>query len=251
MPSRRLTSPDPSIRADVQARSTARLPPLVSRLARTPQLVDLLPRLHQHAVESVGGCRSLLFQHNPRNGGLQATSGFGLDELRPDTWTPGPSENAIIADTFAVKQPVFVEHVAATMPDLFGRLGAPEVLLLPLLQGTQRVGLLAIGFERGSGPLRTWDTAQEIADGVLTTLELFRLRRNEELQREVRELFDQVSASLSTTLNLASGLDLFCRHATRLFGADRTSVWLHDRRSRHLTLLASSGSDQGTPGAQV
>jgi PAS domain S-box-containing protein len=252
MPSRRLTSPaDSSLSADVRAPSATRLPPLVSLLARTPQLVDLLPRLHQHAVESVGGCRSLLFQHNPRNGGLQATSGFGLDELRPDTWTPGPGESAVIADAFAVKQPMFVEKVAATMPDLFGRLGAPEVLLLPLLQGTQRVGLLAIGFERGSGPPRNWDAAQAIADGVLTTLELFRLRRNEELQREVRELFDQVATSLSTTLNLASGLDLFCRHATRLFGADRTSVWLHDRRSRHLTLLASSGNDQGTPGVQV
>ena len=32
---------------------------------------------------STGGVCSLLFEHNPRNGVLQATSGFGLDALRP------------------------------------------------------------------------------------------------------------------------------------------------------------------------
>jgi hypothetical protein len=90
MPSRRLTSPaDSSLSADVRAPSATRLPPLVSLLARTPQLVDLLPRLHQHAVESVGGCQSLLFQHNPRNGGLQAASGFVWTSCGPALNQPG------------------------------------------------------------------------------------------------------------------------------------------------------------------
>ena len=51
---------------------------LVSLLAHTPRLTDLLPHLHQHALDVTGGTRSLLFEHNPRNGAMQATSGFGL-----------------------------------------------------------------------------------------------------------------------------------------------------------------------------
>ena len=64
----------------------------MSLLARTPRLIDLLPHLHQHALDVTGGSCSLLFEHNPRNGVMQATSGFGLDELRTDPWMPGPAK---------------------------------------------------------------------------------------------------------------------------------------------------------------
>ena len=47
------------------------------------------------------------------------------------------------------------------------------------------------------------------------------------------------------TLQLAAGLDIFCHGAKRLFGADRTSVWIHDRRARSLVLRASTDSAQG------
>ena len=36
---------------------------------------------------------------------------------------------------------------------------------------------------------------------------------------------------------------MFCHGAKPLFGADRTSVWLHDRRARHLVLEASSDAE--------
>jgi len=65
-------------------------PPLTSLLAHSTTPADLLPHLHQHALDVTGGTRSLLFQHNPRNGALQATSGFGLETLRTDPWLPGP-----------------------------------------------------------------------------------------------------------------------------------------------------------------
>src|SRR3989442_796000 len=63
--------------------------PLVALLARTSRLIDLLPHLHQHAIDVTGGDCSLLFEFNPGNGVMQATSGFGLDELRTDPWSPG------------------------------------------------------------------------------------------------------------------------------------------------------------------
>src|SRR5204863_3084618 len=39
---------------------------------------------------------------------------------------------------------------------------------------------------------------------------------------------------------LTAGLEIFCVGANRLFGADRTSVWVHDRRGRQLVLQGSS-----------
>ena len=42
-----------------------------------------------------------------------------------------------------------------------------------------------------------------------------------------------------------------CRGANRLFGADRTSVWIHDRRARHLLLQASSDADHVARGSRV
>ena len=72
--------------------------PLVSLLARTPRLIDLLPHLHQHALDVTGGDCSLLFEHNPRNGRLHATSGFGLEELRSEPLTGGGTVNERAVD---------------------------------------------------------------------------------------------------------------------------------------------------------
>src|SRR5205814_6865498 len=60
--------------------------PLISVLAQTSRQTDILPVLHQFALDVTGGVCSLLFQHNPRNGLLHATSGFHLDALRMDPW---------------------------------------------------------------------------------------------------------------------------------------------------------------------
>jgi len=72
--------------------------PLASLLAHSTTPNELLPHLHQHALDLTGGSRSLLFQHNPRTGALQATSGFGLDVLKTDPWLPGPDEAALVAE---------------------------------------------------------------------------------------------------------------------------------------------------------
>src|ERR1700730_3196061 len=77
--SRRLTRPAPGS-ASTGAGTAPR--PLASLLAHGRKATDLLPHLHQHALDATGGVCSLLFQQNPRNGILEATSGFGRDVLR-------------------------------------------------------------------------------------------------------------------------------------------------------------------------
>ena len=224
--------------------------PLISLLAHAARPNDVLPHLHQHALDVTGGHCSLLFQHNPRNGVLQATSGFGLDELRTDPWLPGPDEAALVAKAFERRDATLVTDIGRQTPDLALRLGTRSALLLPLVHRSERLGLVAIGFETAPAAEITAD-AQELADAFVTALELFRLRQSDELQRDVRTLLDEFAASLSATLNLAAGLDIFCFGANRLFGADRTSVWIHDRRARHLVLQASSDTEDVSRGVRV
>jgi signal transduction histidine kinase len=227
------------------------LRPLVSLITHTPKPVDLLPQLHQHAIEITGGSCSLLFEHNPRNGVLQATSGFGLDELRTDPWTPTAEEAALVSDAFLRGAPMLVTDAIRQMPDLAGRLRTPSALLMPLARAEGRAGLLVVGFQTPPSTTlaeMTGADALEIADAFLIALEMFRLRQNDEIQRDLRELLNEFSLALGATLNLTAGLDIICHGANRLFGADRTSVWIHDRRARKLMLKASSDTEHVTRG---
>lgn len=225
--------------------------PLASLLAHATRPTDLLPHLHQHAVDVTGGTCSLLFQYNPRNGMLQTTSGFGVDALRTDPWLPGPAEAGLISDAFERRTPTLVVAADRQMPELSIRLNSPSALLLPLVSGTERVGVLAVGFSEPPGADRVGAEAIEVADTFTTALELFRLRQRDELQRDLRALLDEFAASLSSTLNLNAGLDIFCYGANRLFAADCTSVWIHDRRARNLTLQASSDPEHVARGMRV
>jgi len=225
-------------------------PSLVSLLAHGARQNDLLPHLHQYAVDRAGGRCSLLFQHNPRNGALQATSGFGLDTLRTDPWLPGPDELHIVAGANDRRSPVIVNDAHQRMPDLAARLETDHLLLVPLVRGDDRVGLLTIGF--GAAPsVAIADEIADVGDAFLMAMELLHLRQSDELQRDVRKLLDDFSAALSATLNLSAGLDIFCHGANVLFGADRTAVWIHERRARSLVLQASSDPTHVGRGTRV
>ncbi|HWW85619.1 MAG TPA: ATP-binding protein [Vicinamibacterales bacterium] len=219
-------------------------------MAHSTKPSELLPHLHQHALEVTGGYCSLLFEHNSRDGVLQATSGFGLDSLRTDGWLPGEDEALLVEEAFVRQTPVLVTDADHQVPDLAGRLNAPAALLLPLVRGIERIGLLAVGYGVAPGACDTAD-ASEVADAFLTALELFHLRKTEELQHDVRVLLDEFSSKLAATLSLSEGLSGFCFGARQLFGADRTSVWIHDRRGRSLVLQASSDSDPVAVGVRL
>ena len=237
---------------DTRDRQASTAPsPLASLLAHSTTPNELLPHLHQHALDVTGGSCSLLFQHNPRTGGLQATSGFGLEGLKTDPWMPGPDETAIVADAFARRVPTMVADAVRQTPDLAARLESRAALLLPLVRRGERVGLLAVGFAHPPAAADVDGNAVEAADAFMTALELFHLRQAEELQRDVRALLEEFTGSLSATLNLAAGLDIFCHGANRLFAADRTSVWIHDRRARQLVLHASSDPADVARGVRV
>jgi PAS domain S-box-containing protein len=224
--------------------------PIVSLLASSARLIDLLPQLHQYAVDRTGGSCSLLFEHNPRNGVMQATSGYGLDLLRTDPLMPAPEEADLVADAFTRRAPTLITDAEQQAPDLATRLNSRTALLFPMTRGGERVGMLAIGFDGDASPDAA-DNGAHVADIFLTALELSRFRLRDELQQDLRELLDEFDRTLSATLHLAGGLDVFCHGAKRLFGADRTSVWIYDRRARHLVVEASSDPEYTERGSPV
>ncbi len=226
-------------------------PSLLTLLAGTARVIDAVPLLHQRAIDTAGGNCSLLLEHNPRNGVLQATSGSGLEELRTDPWMPATEENALVADVFARQVPTFVADADRQTPDLSSRLNTPALLLVPIAQGSRRVGLLVIGFASAPATPHALGDLSEFGDAFSLAIELFRYRQKEDLQRDLTELTEQFQTGLGSTLNISAALDNFCHGASRLFGADRTSVWIHDRRARQLVLKASSDPEHLSRGARI
>jgi PAS domain S-box-containing protein len=81
--------------------------------------------------------------------------------------------------------------------------------------------------------------------------ELARLRAETAYHQRLRDLSLVFSRGVSSTLSLGTALDAFAHEANTLFGAHRTSVWLHDRRARELVLAASSDPAHAATAARV
>src|SRR5207247_6988819 len=95
--------------------------PVLSLLVHSARINDVLPHLHQEAIEATGGSCTLLFELNPRNGALQATSGFGLDALPTEPLVAGADETALINDAVSRPPPPPLPDPHRQMPDLAPR----------------------------------------------------------------------------------------------------------------------------------
>jgi signal transduction histidine kinase len=79
--------------------------------------------------------------------------------------------------------------------------------------------------------------------------ELERLTRELALRKRLQEALLVFSRGLSARLTLPTALESLSMELTALFGVRRTSIWLHDRDARTLSLAASSDPRElaGTP----
>lgn len=196
--------------------------------------------LHQRALQVSGGSVSLLFEPHPASGRMQATSGAGVDSLPTVPWEPARGEAAIVARAFGERGAVAVTDVAGQMPALHAQVGTAGAVLVPLVADSRRIGLLAVGLAAGVPQAVTALNASDVPPGFLVALELSRLRQRNEFEQDVRTLLDTFAERLSSALDLAEALGPLCVAVTRLFGADRTTVWLYEREQRALVALASS-----------
>jgi signal transduction histidine kinase len=79
--------------------------------------------------------------------------------------------------------------------------------------------------------------------------ELDRLTKELSLRKRLQDVLLVFSRSLSASLILETALESLSVEVTALFGVRRTSIWLHDREARTLSLAASSDPREiaGTP----
>ena len=202
------------------------------------RLSHSLPHLHDLFARAVGATRSLLLQREADGPLWQVLSARGVDAARP-IWKPRTREARAIDAVFRRDTPVYEATLKARYPSLTQQLGATRTLLVPLSQRSERLGLLVLEVTRR--PTRASLTrVRPFADSIALALARARLSERIELHRHIREMLRAFSEAVSTALDLTAGLDALCLSAKDVFGANRTSVWLHERRQRELVLAASS-----------
>ena len=207
---------------------------LLQALTATDRLSDLLPVLHHHAVSAVQGRSSILFQFTRGGDGLRATSAFGVDHLPPDPW---PARQ-VPASLFHDGRPLFVPDLPRVVRGVTEYLDTTSAVLVPLAQVQDSLGILVIGSATPPSPDQLREVAS-VGHAFVIALERTRVAAESDLQLQLRNVLQEFSRGVSSS-TLAAGLEILCMGANRLFGADRTSVWLHDRRARMVVLSASS-----------
>ncbi len=207
---------------------------LFQALTAADRLSDLLPVLHHHAVSAVDGRSSILFQYARSGDTLQATSAFGVDHLPPHPWPARMVPAALFRDG----KPQFVADVSRVIRGAPEYLGTLPAVLVPLAQMQNPAGVLVIGCEKLPSTAQM-NQAASVGHAFTLALDRAHAAGEADLQSELRELLQAFSRDVSST-TLSAGLEMLCSGANRLFDADRTSVWLHDRRAGMIVLSASS-----------
>ncbi len=207
---------------------------LFQALTATDRLSDLLPVLHHHAVSAVEGRSSILFQFARSGDTLQATSAFGVDHLPSDPWAAEVVPQALFRD----EKPQFVLDISRFIPGGPESLGTLPAVLVPIAQMQNPMGVLIIGCEKLPSAQQMSEAAS-VGHAFALALDRAHSRGEADLQIELGDLLRTFSRDVSS-MTLSAGLEMMCIGTNRLFGADRTSVWLHDRRARMVVLSASS-----------
>jgi PAS domain-containing protein len=213
---------------------------LLSLLAEGRGRHAALSVLHERALHVTGGRTSVLFEPHPTTGHLHPTSGAGLDLLSVEPWVLEPGESALVSQAFTRRTAVAIRDLRDRIPRLHSQLGTAHAVLLALSADDRRVGLLGVGVDADPHEAATVLAASEVPGGFTLALELTRLRQREAFEADVRQLLDEFTQQVSSTLDLGAALPSMCDSAARLFGADRMTIWLHDRVSRALEPFASS-----------
>lgn len=225
-------------------------PHLSQMLAGGEELAVLLPDLQRKALEAAGGRRSLLLRLDTRTGLLHPTSALGFEMLPAATWSIASPEMRAAGEAIDTRSPVFEGNCDREAPELAALMSTPAVLTVPLFEGEEPLGVLLAGLDRGSTPADLEGVAQA---GTMLSLALAaaRLRHDAARQRQIRALLDGFSRIATSTLNLNTAIEAFCREAKSLFDARNVSLWMHERRARKLVLAASSDPSMSPDNADI
>jgi PAS domain S-box-containing protein len=195
---------------------------------------DLLPDLHAEALAAVGAARAAVLQRAPRSGDYAPLAGNSSGNEPTGAWLKGAEADAL--DTLAAGSPSLSE--LADLPSLREKLAARRALIVPV--NLVRDGVVLVIADPTVDDGVALEFAGRARVEFALALELARRGREATFLQRLRELSLVFSRDLSATLSLGNALEAVSREVNMLLGTRRTSVWLHDRRSRELTLSASS-----------
>lgn len=215
----------------------------VSTLARgiaqgTPP-ADLLADLHREVLLEAGADGSVVLQRVTRSGDYVASSGAGRFDVAGLRLRGGEAKtiDGLVSDSARVCD-------LRKIPSLRHACNVDFAIAVGIA-GTRRPACLLVCASPDAPPQLSAAIARARIEFGLA-IELERLAREAVLHERLRELFLAFSRSLSD-LNVAAGLQALVRDTNSLFGARRTTVWLHDRHARHLTLSAASDGKLDLP----
>ena len=221
---------------------------LVRLLRTSPGMADLLPRLHEELIAAVDGVSSVLLMLDARTKELRPLAGYRVASLPLDPWLTSPPEAAAVQEAMGSGTPVVLSPLARKAPALQEALGAPSAAILPVPVSGADPAVLVIGLKAAATPSAIGTAAGAAAGAFGLALERARLEREVWLQRELRELLQAFTRAAAARLDVGAGLSVICDGAVRLFGADRATLWLHERRTRELVCRGSSESPvSGSP----
>ena len=130
-----------------------RLLTLLRLLTETDRPAQLLPSLHEHAVTSVGGSCSILFQRQSRTTRFRAISCYGLDQPPTDEWPQSAAEHGLLELMLKEERPR--QFGGDHLPHLKAMLRTDSIVIAPMVQWREPVGLLAIGTHEGPFPIES------------------------------------------------------------------------------------------------
>jgi hypothetical protein len=224
---------------------------LIRLLKTVTQMADLLPRLHEALIAAAGAVSSVLLVLDTRSRELRPLSGYRVASLPLDPWLTSPVETRAVQDAIASGSPVVLPHLARTAPGLGEALGAPSAMILPVAAADADPAVLVIGLSSPPPAATLSDALDAVVAAFGLALERARLEREVWLQRELRELLQAFTRAAAAKLDVGAGLSVVCDGAVRLFGADRATLWLHERRARELVCRGSSEPRSAGSAARV
>jgi len=214
---------------------------LVRLLNTVTQMADLLPRLHEELIAVARGVSSILLMLDTRSGELRPVSGHRVASLPLEPWLTSPAEMHAITQAVESGAPVVLTALASAAPHLQEALGASTAVIHAVPVANSETGILMIGVE-SEPPLSTLaEPLEAVAAAFGLALDRARLEREVWLQRELRQLLHAFTRAAAAKLDVGAGLSVICDGAVRLFGADRATLWLHERHTRELVCRGTSG----------
>jgi PAS domain S-box-containing protein len=206
---------------------------LARAIAQGAHPADLLPELHRELIAATGGTRSVVLQPGRAPGTYRATSGRGFADL--GAIALGPAEAAAVSSSLA-SGPAVCD--LRQFPALAAGFAAQSALVIPLPPGPDAGFVMVGGCTLAARD--AFDVAMRAAIEFSLALQIARRLRQAAVHQKLQELFLAFSRTVAARLGFGTALDALAHEANSLFGTRRTSIWLHNRRARELTLAASS-----------